>query len=256
MAKGPAPKRSVAFVAFAGEEQGQVGSTYYVAHLPPGQGRVVAMVNLDMVGRLRERKLQVLGMSSAKEWRDLVQAASTGGLAVDPSADVHGPGDQTPFQSRRIPAVFLSTGEHDDLHRPSDTAEKLNFDGIAAIAQLGYRLVRELGDRQNALAFVPTESKPAPEPRNRSYGPELGILPDFSDKVPGVLLTGVRPGSPAQQAGLMANDVIVKFGTQPIRNVQEFGLALRQKRPGDSVKVTVVRGDKEVTVQAKLGSCK
>jgi hypothetical protein len=249
-AKGPKLKRTVAFVAFAGEEVGLRGSSYFVAH--PVPGKLFAMLNLDMVGRLRGQKLIVDGAGSAKEWPGVVEAANTDKLTLALGGDGYGPSDMTPFYARGVPVLFFFTGAHADYHRPTDTADKLNYDGLAAIAKLGYRVIREVADRGGALTYVRTAPRPVGE-GGRGYGPYLGTIPDFSEmKGAGVKLTGVRKNSPAEKAGIQAGDVIVKLGEARIRNLEEYAIALRQRKPGDKVKITVARNGQELTVEATL----
>ncbi|HEY3358090.1 MAG TPA: M20/M25/M40 family metallo-hydrolase, partial [Polyangia bacterium] len=252
-AKGPKLKRSLVFIAFAGEEVGLRGSSHYVANLPPGQAKVVAMLNLDMVGRLREKRLIVQGADSAKEWRALVMSANTDQLSLSLGGDGYGPSDHTAFYARGVPVLFFFTGAHEDYHKPSDTADKLNYDGIAAIAKLGYRVVKDVADRPAGLTYVRSEPKSLGE-GGRGYGPYLGTIPDFGEAKAGagVKLSGVRKGSPAEKAGLQAGDVLVKLGDTRLRNLEEYAIALRQRKPGDVVKLTVLRDGKELTVAATL----
>jgi aminopeptidase YwaD len=145
------PKRSVAFVAFAGEELGLIGATHYLKTV---KGKQVAMINLDMVGRLRDDRLQVQGADTAKEWSELVGGANADKLQLGPTTGGYGPGDHTAFQLAGVPAVLLFTGPHDDYHKPSDTADKLSFPGIEKVARYAFRLARAVADRPAALTYV------------------------------------------------------------------------------------------------------
>jgi Zn-dependent M28 family amino/carboxypeptidase len=145
------PKRSVAFVAFAGEELGLIGAAHYAK---TAKGKLVAMINLDMVGRLKDDGLQVQGADTAKEWAELVGGANKDNLKLGPTTGGYGPGDHTVFQMAGVPAVLLFTGPHDDYHKPSDTADKLSFPGIEKVARYAFRLARAVADRPAALTFV------------------------------------------------------------------------------------------------------
>jgi S1-C subfamily serine protease len=169
--------------------------------------------------------------------------------------DGYGPSDHTSFYARGVPVVFLFTGAHADYHRPSDTADKIDAEGLASVARLAYRVAREAAQREGRLEVVRTA---APPPRERGgergYGTYLGAIPDFSERAePGVALTGVRPGSPAEQVGLAAGDVLLRLGASKIRNLQDLAFALRSHRPGDEVEVEWMRGAERRTAKVKLG---
>jgi Zn-dependent M28 family amino/carboxypeptidase len=145
------PKRSVAFVAFAGEELGLLGAMHY---LKAPKGKVVAMINLDMVGRLRDNQLQIQGQDTAKEWAELVGGANDDKLQLGPAGEPYGPGDHTAFAQSGVPALLLFTGPHADYHKPSDTPDKLSFPGIEKVARYAFRLAKAVADRPAALTYV------------------------------------------------------------------------------------------------------
>ena len=145
------PKRSVAFVAFAGEEVGLLGSTLFAKSAP---GKLVAMINLDMVGRLGGRQLVVQGTDTAKEWSEILGAANADNLTLGAGGETYGPSDHTSFSARGVPALFLFTGAHADYHRPGDTADKIDFGGIEKVARFTFRVARALADRPAALTSV------------------------------------------------------------------------------------------------------
>src|SRR5262249_13896128 len=146
------------------------------------------------------------------------------------------------------------TGTHDDYHRPSDTADKINAEGMRKVAAVAYRTVQALADRSDRLTFV--RVAPAAPPAGRGaggYGPYFGSVPDFGDDPPpGVRLSGVRRDSPAERAGLQSGDVIVRFAGVSIRTLDDLTFVLRTRRAGDTIEVTVVRDGVERTVQATL----
>ncbi len=249
-------KRSVVFVAFAGEEMGLLGSSYYVKHPPIPIEQTVAMLNLDSVGRMREKKLYIHGVETGKEFRELIQRAGDGlDLQLTLGGDGLGPSDHTAFYTKDRPVLFFFTGPHEDYHRPSDTPEKINAEGLQKIVTLVLRIVTELANRPEPVAFVKAEGGPPPASGRGSggYGPYFGSIPDFAEAgVEGVRLSGVRVGSPAEKAGLRAGDVIVRFGGVTIRNLYDLTYALRSKRAGDKVEVVFLRDGKEMTATTVL----
>ena len=238
-------RRSLVFVTFSGEELGLLGSSHYVGHPAVPIERTVAMVNFDMVGRMQERRLYAMGVDTGQGLRALVERAGAG-LGVDLllRGDGVGPSDHTAFVNRERPVVFFFTGTHGDYHRPGDTVDKIDAAGLRTAAVVGYRTVAALADREDRLAFV--KVAPAGPPTGRAaggYGPYFGSVPDFAESpAPGVRLSGVRPGSPAERAGLQPGDVIVRFAGVTVRTLDDFTFALRGRRPGDVVEVIYFRG--------------
>lgn len=259
-AEGPA-RRTVLFVAFGAEELGILGSTELVKAPPPRcpVGRMQLMVNLDMVGRPRGGKVYVDGADSAKGLRRLVTALAEERprlpLRVAFGGDGYGPSDQTSFSARGVPVLFLFTGAHADYHRPSDTPDKIDAARLVDVARLAGRAVREAAERPARLAFVRGAAAPPPSREGgRSYGAYLGAIPDFAERSePGVLLTGVRPGSPAEKAGLGEGDAIVAVGGTKVMNLQDLAFALRSHRPGDEVLVEWTRGKERKAAKVRLG---
>jgi hypothetical protein len=257
-AEGP-PRRTVMFVAFAGEELGLLGSAHLVRSPPAAcpVEKMQLMVNLDMVGRLRDRKLYVAGADTARGLREVVRSLADRAprlpLHVVFSGDGYGPSDHTSFHARGVPVLFLFTGAHADYHRPSDTADKVDAAGLAEVARLARRVAFEAASREGRLEVARSAAPPANERGERGYGTYLGAIPDFSERAdPGVLLTGVRPGSPAERAGIAAGDVLVRLGGTGVRNLQDLAFALRSHRPGDVVEVEWRRGDATRTARVKL----
>ncbi len=252
-ARAGGTRRTLIFAAFAAEELGLLGSTHYVKSPPFPLDRTVAMLNLDSVGRMERNRLHIMGVDSAKELRALVETVGRElGLELRLTGDAFGPSDHTAFYTRDRPVLFFFTGTHPDYHRPSDTWEKINADGLQHVALAAYRIGSRLADQESRLTFV----KPEPGSRSRGgggYGPYFGSIPDFSDSpVPGVPLGGVRPGSPADKAGLKGGDIIVKFAGVAVRNLDDLTFALRTRRAGDTVEVIYLRDGAEHAVRATL----
>jgi hypothetical protein len=259
VAAGP-PRRSILFVAFGAEEIGLLGSSRLVK-APPAAcpvARMQLMVNLDMVGRPDRGRLYVDGADTARGLRDLVAAAAKaagGGITLAFGAgDGYGPSDHTSFYARDVPVLYLFTGAHADYHRPSDTADKVDGAGLVAVARVGFRVARSAADAPARLEVVRVAAKEGSGGRERrGYGAYLGAIPDFSERTePGVLLTGVRPGSPAERAGLRGGDVLLRVGEVQVRNLEDLAIALRANRPGDEVELEWARAGGRTTARATL----
>lgn len=250
------PARSVLFVAFSGEEEGLLGSAYYVKYPPVPNDSVVAMLNFDMVGRLKDDKLVIYGVETAREWRGLIDSLNTTAkFALTLQGDGYGPSDHTSFTLVKRPVLHFFTGTHPDYHRTTDDADRINLDGIARVAALAADVVRSAGNRGGPLTFV--ESAPpaaaAGGSRSSGYGAYLGSIPDMTGNPGGVALSGVRAGSPAEIGGLKAGDIIVRIGTHLVPDLQAMTDALRAYAPGDTVEIAFRRDGTEQRVQVVLG---
>jgi len=247
--------RTLLFIAFGAEELGLLGSYHYVKQPLWPIEKTYAMINLDAIGRLTDHRLYVLGMDSAAQLRALVQAAAKGTrLMLHLSGDAFGPSDHTPFYARERPVLMFFTGPHADYHRPSDTLDKINAEGLQMVLRLVFKTASALAQRSEALTFVRTKGEP-PRQRERGagYGAYFGSIPDFSESsIPGVKLTGVRPESPAEKAGLRAGDIIIAFAGVTIRNLEDLVFALRSKRAGDRVEIVYQRDGQTFRSQAAL----
>ncbi len=254
---GSRNRRTVLVALFSGEEAGLAGSSYFVAHSPVDLKSVVAMINLDMVGRLRDDRLVALGAESASEWKDLLQRAAQGGeLQVTARGDGYGPSDQTSFYAAGIPVVHFFTGTHDAYHTPDDKAETINLEGAARITRLVTALGSELATREARPVYARSSSAPPMSGDSRGYGAYLGTVPDFgSMEAPegGVRLADVRPGSPAERAGIRGGDRLVGLAGTKIANLYDFTYALQDNKPGETVEVLVVRDGATLRLQATLG---
>ncbi|HSE67597.1 MAG TPA: M28 family peptidase [Gemmatimonadales bacterium] len=251
------PARTVVFVAFSGEEEGLLGSAYYVRNPAFPLASVYAMINLDMVGRLRDDHLIIYGSATASEFQGLIDSLNTqSGFVITSRGDGYGPSDQSSFYGAGRPVLHIFTDLHEDYHRTTDDWDKINADGLAKVADFTTELVRALASRPGPLNFVskaaPTDS--GPPPVTPGYGAYLGTVPDMSESPGGVRLTGVRAGSPAEKAGLRGSDVIVSIGGMATPDLQAMTNALRAHKAGDVVDVRYVRGGVEQTVSVTLGT--
>jgi hypothetical protein len=258
--KQPDGKRGILFLNFAGEEEGLLGSAYYAEHPLLPLKDAVAMVNLDMIGRMRDGRVYLGGADTGTTLRAMVEKlVARRDVKVDYSGGPsEGSSDHTSFTAHQVPALFFFSGLHSDYHKPSDTWEKIDAPGAAKILGLVADLVTVLRDESDRPGFL----KVAPNPHGggdssnpgpvSGYGPYFGSVPDFAEGIQGVKFADVRENSPAAKAGLKAGDILVEFDGKPIGNLYDFTYALRGKKPGDEVTVKVMRDGKPVTAQCTL----
>lgn len=244
-------KRTVVFMAFSGEEKGLLGSKHWVNNPTLPLANVVAMINLDMIGRLKDKKLNIQGLGTSSMWPALVDSAKKGlPLVVSTTADGFGPSDHSSFTGKSIPVLFFFTGLHSDYHRPSDTWDKTNSDGEATVLTMVERSVRAIANSPVRPAFTKGADQPAANQSSSiALKVTLGVIPDYSDDPQGLRLTGVKPGSPAEKAGLTGDDIMTKLGSTNIKNIYDLMSALGTFKPGDTANVTVLRDGKPVTVK-------
>ena len=277
----PRLKRTLVFIAFGGEEEGLLGSNYYVNHPLMPIDKTVAMINMDMIGRMKDRKLVIGGVGTAKEWRQLITQAnmsqttniavnsgapapkgvpivvSANGrpiMTVDPNGafeltlneDGYGPSDHSSFYSKQVPVLFFWTGTHSDYHKPSDTFEKINYNDEARILSLIARILRDVDSAGQRLTYTTAKSPP---PRGGGFRVYLGTIPNYADSNDGLLLDGVRDDSPAAKAGLKAGDRIVKIGTRDVKNVYDYTYALGEMKAGQEYVIEVKRGSEKLTLK-------
>jgi hypothetical protein len=249
-------RRSVIIVNFTGEELGLLGSEWFVDHLPVPRGRVQGMLNLDMVGRMKNDKLIVYGASTATEMKGILDSANVAPkLAIAAVGDGEGPSDHATFYRKDLPVLHMFTDLHDDYHTAADDADKINIDGLVRVADFAERAVRAIADRPGRLTFQRVQVAGANRPSARQgSGVYLGSIPDMgAADVKGMQLSGVRAGSPAEQDGLKGGDIIIKFGSRTITNIYDYTDALGAYKPGDVVDVIVQRAGAEVALKVTLG---
>jgi Zn-dependent M28 family amino/carboxypeptidase len=236
--------RTLVFVFFNAEEQGVLGSTYYAANPATPMDSTIAMLNFDMVGRMRENRVMVLGARTAVEWPALLDSVNArAGLDMRASGDGWGASDHASFTARRRPVLHFFTDLHEDYHRPSDDADRINAEGILRIADFAADVARRLMVRPSALTWVDV---PRPQQSAGVSGrprPSLGTIPDMSDEPGGVRLTGVRAGSPADSAGMREGDILVGLGEHEIANLQDFQNALMAHEAGQRTELRWRRGE-------------
>jgi hypothetical protein len=253
----PQQKRGILFLTFAGEEEGLLGSQYYVSHPILLLKDAVAMVNMDMIGRIRDGKVYVNGTGTGSTLAKLIEdVKAPEGLRLDLSEKLgYGGSDHMEFTIKQVPVLFFFSGLHADYHKPSDTADKI--DSTDAVKLLGYvgdvltKLANDPGRPQFVRVSEPAETSSAGSGSSGSgYGPNFGSIPDFDEPPKGVRFADVRDGTPAAKAGLKAGDILVEFDGKDIGNLYDFTYALRAHKPGDLVTVKVLRGSQ--TIEAKV----
>lgn len=242
--------RRVLFLAFTGEELGLLGSARYVREPLYPLDKTIAMLNMDMVGRLQDRKLIVYGTGTAPEFDPLVERL---GKQYDFHITKHesgfGPSDHSSFYAQRIPVLHFFTGSHKDYHTPSDDFEKLNVAGMREVEQFVADAAVAIAAAEQRPLYKETKSPAQGKGGDRPY---FGSIPDFSQDQPGYALTGVTKDGPADKAGLRGGDIIIKLGDSRIGNLEDFDSALRKHKAGDKVPVVVKRGQEEVKLEVSL----
>jgi Tol biopolymer transport system component len=242
-------RRGVIFALWSGEEIGIIGSAAFCEHPPVPLNKIVAYLNADMVGRLRDNKLTLQGVGSSHAWRKLIEKRNVvAGFNLTLQDDPYLPTDVTSFYTRNVPVLNFFTGAHDDYHRPTDTAEKINYDGLERIAKFAQQIVLELTqspERPDLAKVERSAQEPGGRETLRAY---LGTIPDYITEVKGVKLSGVRGDSPAEKGGLKGGDLIVEFAGQKITNIYDYTYALDAVKIGQAVEIVVERDGKRVTL--------
>jgi len=231
------------FIAFSGEEKGLWGSGWFVKHPTIELSTINYMINLDMVGRLgADLKLLVYGTGTSPVWNAALDATASGKFHLIRKESGVGPSDHMSFYLQDIPVLHFFTGQHDDYHKPTDDAEKVNVDGMVAIIQLIDAIITNL-DGSDKLAFTKTkdeESEKAPK-----YSVTLGVIPDYMFEGEGMRIDGVKENQPAQLAGILKGDVVITMGEIPIKTMMDYVKSLSQFKKGDRTIVTILRNNKE-----------
>ena len=242
-------RRSVVFIAFSAEESGLIGSKAYVNNPGAPLKECVAMLNMDMIGRLKENRLMVGGVGTSPEFRKLVESLNlnSGGFTLQLNEDGFGPSDHSSFYAKQIPVLFFFSGTHEDYHKPSDTAEKINYEGQAKIVSYVAEIARAIdrGDARPAYVLARGGSSG----RSTGFRVYLGTVPSYAESNDGMVLDAVRDDSPAAKAGLKAGDKIVKLAGREIKSVYDYTYALGEMKPDQEYEVEVTRGGERLKLK-------
>lgn len=242
-------QKDILFMAFSGEEEGLWGSNYFNKNPTIDLSKVSAMINMDMVGRLDEKKaLAIHGTGTSPSWDAMVNKANLDSIPLLLRPSGVGPSDHTSFYLQDIPVLHFFTGQHEDYHRPSDDSEKLNYEGMAKIALMIDRIVDEL-NTADKLTFTKTKDESSDTPR---FTVTLGVVPDYLYGGKGMRIDGITDDKPASVAGLQKGDIVVQLGDFTVDGMNEYMEALSKFKKGAETTVIVKRGDKELTFPIKF----
>jgi hypothetical protein len=236
-------KNNFILVAFSGEELGLFGSKYFTEHPPVPLNTINYMINMDMVGRLNDstRSISVGGYGTSPDWGRLIKEENEFfKIKLDSSGT--GPSDHTSFYNKDIPVLFFFTGTHMDYHKPSDDADKINYDGMLRIAAYVQNLINAT-DNTPKLAFTKTREV---HTGRSSFKVSLGIMPDYTFSGPGVHVDGVTSGRAAEKAGILKGDIILQLGEHKTDDVESYMKALNKFDKGQTTNAKIKRGDKEL----------
>jgi hypothetical protein len=240
--------RGIIFAAWSGEEIGLIGSSWFAEHPPVGLTNVVAYLNFDMVGRLRDNKLTLQGIGSSPAWTKLIEKRNVAaGFNLTLQEDPYLPTDTTALYPKGVPVLAFFTGGHDDYHRPTDKPDTLNYEGMERIAKFARSILLDL-EAPERPSYAQVAQRDAGSGGRETLRAYLGTIPDYATEVQGVKLSGVRAGGPADKAGLKGGDVIVEFGSTKIANIYDYTYAMDAVKIGQPVNVVVVRNGERVNL--------
>jgi len=244
--------KNILFIAFGGEELGVLGSSEFVKDPVVPLKDVIAMLNLDMVGRLRESRLIIGGTGTSPLWKGLLVDSDPESLKLVFNESGSGPSDHMRFYSKDIPVLFFFTGSHAQYHKPEDDANTINYEGLKSVSDYVYRIVEQIQQHAEAPKFTRVQSSREEMASRGGLRASLGTIPDYGEEVKGVKLTGVREGSPAEKAGIQAGDIVVEFEGKKIENIYDYTFALQNSKPGQVVSIGLLRNGQRIMVQATL----
>ena len=239
-------KRSILFIAFSGEELGLLGSNYFVEHSKNTNEKIVAMINMDMIGRMSNNKLIILGADTSPQWKEIIDRSNSNtDLKVKLNETAFAPSDQLAFYLKDIPVLQFFTGLHEDYHTTNDHWEYINQDGQVEILKLVSNIVLELDCSDKRIAFNKLDDS---QRTIRGFKVYLGTIPDYTSEENGVSLVGVRNGSPADAAGMISRDIIISFDGKEINDIYDYVDALNEVEAGETTKITVLRDSKKINL--------
>lgn len=237
------------FIAFSGEEKGLLGSNFYAKNPIHDLETTKYMLNFDMVGRYDENKgLIINGVGTASEWTDVIERSNTNGVQMTTTESGIGPSDHTSFYLQDLPVLHFFTGAHADYHKPSDDADKINYQGMQEVADLVCEIIMQT-DKKESLSFQKTKEEKSSTPR---FTVTLGVMPDYAFGGEGMRIDGIIEDRPAQKAKLQKGDVVIQLGDYPVDGMQGYMKALSKFKKGDKTTVKVKRGDEEIEAELQF----
>ena len=258
MGSSSKPGRTIIFVAFSGEEAGLVGSKYFVENYKKYPAdKILANLNFDTVGRLFENKIMILNGNSAKEWKFIFMGTEyTTGISAEIITQELDASDQVSFIEKGIPAIQFFSGPNEDYHKPSDTIDKIDQDGLVKIATVGKEVVVYLAERKDLMNFTGTVSENKKESKDNSpkegRSVSTGTMPDFAYSGEGVKVGAVSEGSPGEKAGLLKGDIIKKLDGKEIKTLRDYSNLLKEHSPGDIISLELERDGEIININLQL----
>ncbi|GIV27710.1 MAG: aminopeptidase [Bacteroidia bacterium] len=237
---------NILFMAFSGEELGLLGSKKWTENPNYPLNKIYYMINMDMIGRFNDstKKLVIYGVGTSNQWVPLIDSVNnTFRFNIKKDSSGIGPSDQTSFYLKDIPVLHFFTGQHSDYHKPSDDADKINYQGEAKILGFIAKLIEYTANAKEPMHFQKTA---APKENKTSFKVTLGIMPDYTFDGKGVKIDGVSPNKPAEKAGLKKGDIIIQLGDYEINNIEDYMKALSKFEKGQSTKIRIKRGNEEI----------
>ena len=253
--KSSKPRRTILLTHFSGEEEGMLGSAHWIKHPTVPLPSVKAMLNFDMVGRMdpKTTNMQLGGMGAQKSAFEHVKSMAPAGLTIgDIQGGAAGSSDHLSFVLAKIPTYFFFTGLHVDYHKPSDTADKINGDGMALVVSFARSVALDLANTEQVPAFDPETAKLSTGKGMGGVKVSFGVIPDYAEHTDGFHINGTMPGSSAETIGLKSGDVITMFATRPVKTIYDYMDALMTGKAGDTVTVNWLRDGKPMEGQAVL----
>ena len=245
------PQKDILFLAFSGEEMGLLGSAHYVDEPTVDLENAIAMINMDMIGRMTDKKLMIFGIGTADKWEAILDSANTGNLDLNLVKDGTGASDHTSFYYKNIPVLHYFTDTHADYHRPSDDTEYINMDGTALALHHLVRVIVQLDELSKAdMEFI---EAPGEQRQSMSLdGPTLGVLPDYGYEGEGMKITGVTKGRAAANAGVQGGDIIVAIAGEDLADIYGYMSMLNKLKKGQLTTITVLRDGERITMDLQL----
>lgn len=245
------PQKSLLFVAFSGEELGLLGSRYFVNSMEMKSDQITAMMNFDMIGRMSDGELTIFGTGTSEVWPKILDSISADSLTINRSESGSGASDHQSFYEADIPVLHYFTGIHDDYHRESDTADKINYTGMEWVLNHAEELIRKLdGPEGSEISF--DGSGESGESTQMFDGPTMGVLPDYTYSNGGFRVDGVREGEPADLAGMEAGDIIIQMVDVEITDIYDYMDALQTFESGQEITIRIIRNGEELELSVQF----